>query len=64
MPRHERVFKNDLIKSNLYTWYNKPYMGGFKDAKKSIEFFHAVTQTPTAQEKKAKVGQLKSLVDG
>ena len=44
-----------LIQSNLEGWYQKPYMGGYKHKQTGGEYFHAATQTVTAQEKQAMV---------
>ena len=38
------------IKSNLRQWFNKSYLGGFKHKQNGMEYFHAETQTLTAQE--------------
>ncbi|KAI9014627.1 hypothetical protein BC832DRAFT_545979 [Gaertneriomyces semiglobifer] len=40
--------------SRLDQWYWKQYLGGYRDRRSGIEFFHASTQTPTPQEIRAK----------
>ena len=49
----EDVPTNSYIKSNLRTWHNKRYMGGWKHKQHGTEYFHAVTQTTTPQEIRA-----------
>ena len=38
------------IGSNLKAWYNKKYLGGYRQKISLIEYFNAETQTPTPQE--------------
>jgi hypothetical protein len=42
--------QNPVIQSDLTTWKNKAYLGGYKNKKLNKEFFHAFAQTTTAQE--------------
>lgn len=43
------------LKSNLKTWFRKQYLGGYRHKENGVEFFHATTQTTTAQELHAQV---------
>ncbi|KAI9355623.1 hypothetical protein DFJ73DRAFT_824423 [Zopfochytrium polystomum] len=40
----------DEIATDLSQWYRKRYLGGFRNKKTGVEYFHAFSQTPTAQE--------------
>lgn len=52
-------FTSSLISSDLSAWTNKSYIGGFRHKATKAEYFHAQTQTITAQEKKAKASAVK-----
>lgn len=38
------------INSDLKSWYNKKYLGGYRQKVSLTEYFNAETQTPTPQE--------------
>ncbi|KAJ1566201.1 hypothetical protein HK405_010784, partial [Cladochytrium tenue] len=42
----------DEVAADLSKWFRKMYLGGFRDKRTGIEYFHAFSQTPTAQELK------------
>ena len=44
-----------MFDSDLRKWRNKPYIGGFRNKKTGMEFFHAWTQTITPQDIQALV---------
>jgi hypothetical protein len=46
---------NMTVYSDLRGWYNKKYLGGFRNKSTLKEYFNAEAQTVTAQEKKAMV---------
>ena len=41
------------VNSQLKSWYNKKYLGGYRRKISLVEYFNAETQTPTAQEIKS-----------
>ncbi|KAJ1548881.1 hypothetical protein HK405_013530 [Cladochytrium tenue] len=42
----------DEVAADLSKWFRKMYLGGFRDKRTGVEYFHAFSQTPTAQELK------------
>ncbi|KAJ3129148.1 hypothetical protein HK098_002389 [Nowakowskiella sp. JEL0407] len=40
----------DEPRATFQTWFNKPYLGGFRSNKTAVEYFHAATQTTTAHD--------------
>ncbi|KAJ3417499.1 hypothetical protein HDV05_003363 [Chytridiales sp. JEL 0842] len=42
--------KTNEITSDLNQWLRKRYMGGYRDKRSGVEYFHACSQTPTPQE--------------
>lgn len=50
--------KYGLIKSDLSSWVNKKYLGGYKQKQNGMEFFHAIAQTITPQELQIQVSFL------
>jgi hypothetical protein len=50
-PRKEVIHSAiKTVSSNLKGWYNKQYLGGYRQKVSAIEYFNAETQTPTPQE--------------
>lgn len=47
--------KIGIIESDLQKWKNKPYLGGFRNKKTGVEYFHARSQTVTPQDIQAMV---------
>ncbi|KAJ3322583.1 hypothetical protein HDV06_002960 [Boothiomyces sp. JEL0866] len=44
------MLRASIIKSDLRKWRNKRYLGGFRNRRTGLEFFHAEAQTTTPQE--------------
>jgi hypothetical protein len=49
-PKDVIPSKISTVKSDLKSWYNKKYFGGYRQKVSEIEYFNAETQTTTPQE--------------
>ncbi|KAI9094836.1 hypothetical protein DFS34DRAFT_627404 [Phlyctochytrium arcticum] len=53
-PPTDTLFAQTGLHARLDEWHHKRFLGGYRDARSDVEYFHAETQTPTPQEIRAK----------